>query len=82
MQVKTFTGATSQEVLARIKAEMGPEAVILGNRTYRRNGVVCHEITAGLERNESESRNQEAGAPAVGANGTRSGCRSRIRSSL
>lgn len=63
MQVKTFTGATSQEVLARIKAEMGPEAVILGNRTYRRNGVVCHEITAGLERNESESRNQEAGAP-------------------
>lgn len=50
MQVKTFTGATSQEVLARVKAEMGPDAVILGNRTYRKNGVVCHEITAGLER--------------------------------
>lgn len=50
MQVKTFTGATSQEVLAMVKAEMGPDAVILGNRTYRKNGVVCHEITAGLER--------------------------------
>lgn len=50
MQVKTFTGASSQDVLAMIKAEMGPDAVILGNRTYRKNGVVCHEITAGVER--------------------------------
>lgn len=50
MQVKTFTGSSSQEVLAMVKAEMGPDAVILGNRTYRKNGVVCHELTAGLER--------------------------------
>lgn len=50
MQVKTFTGPSSQEVLAQVKAEMGPDAVILGNRTYRQDGVVCHEITAGLER--------------------------------
>lgn len=55
MQVKTFTGATSQEVLAMVKAEMGPDAVILGNRTYRKNGVVCHEITAGLERDSQTS---------------------------
>lgn len=55
MQVKTFTGATSQEVLAMVKAEMGPDAVILGNRTYRKNGVVCHEITAGLERDTHAS---------------------------
>lgn len=54
MQVKTFTGATSQEVLAQVKIEMGPEAVILGNRTYRKNGVVQHEITAGLERQAPE----------------------------
>lgn len=52
MQVKTFTGTSSQEILAKIKAEMGPDAVILGNRTYRKNGVVCHEITAGLDRQE------------------------------
>ena len=63
MQVKTFTGATSQEILARIKVEMGPDAVILGNRTYRKNGVVCHEITAGLERPKTESASG-AGAPA------------------
>ena len=61
MQVKTFTGATSQEVLAMVKAEMGPDAVILGNRTYRRNGVVCHEITAGVERKSPPS----ASAPAM-----------------
>lgn len=64
MQVKTFTGATSQEVLAMVKAEMGPDAVILGNRTYRKNGVVCHEITAGLERDNPAS---PQAAPAMGA---------------
>lgn len=57
MQVKTFTGTTSQDVLAQIKAEMGPDAVILGNRTFRKNGVVLHEMTAGLE------RGQEQGGP-------------------
>ena len=50
MQVKTFTGSSSGEVLAQVKAEMGPDAVILGNRTYRKNGIICHEITAGVER--------------------------------
>ena len=51
MQVRTFTGASSQEILARIKAEMGPEAVIIGNRTFKKNGEICHEITAGIDRN-------------------------------
>lgn len=66
MQVKTFTGATSQEVLAMVKAEMGPDAVILGNRTYRKNGVVCHEITAGLERDSQHSPQPQSvfGVPA------------------
>lgn len=62
MQVKTFTGASSQEVLAQVKAEMGPDAVILGNRTYRKNGVVCHEITAGLERPGPGAATQAPGA--------------------
>lgn len=65
MQVKTFTGASSQEVLARVKAEMGPDAVILGNRTYRKNGVVCHEITAGLERNAPGSPAAPSGPDAA-----------------
>lgn len=50
MQVKTFSGASSQEVLAQIKRELGADAVILSNRTYRKNGVLCHEIMAGVER--------------------------------
>lgn len=63
MQVKTFTGAASQEILARIKAEMGPDAVILGNRTYRKNGEVCHEITAGMERSQSGNGAPVSGVP-------------------
>ena len=55
MQVKTFTGTSSGEVLAQVKTEMGPDAVILGNRTYRKNGVICHEITAGVERQTQAS---------------------------
>lgn len=49
-----------------VKAEMGPDAVILGNRTYRSNGVVCHEITAGLERENQYSAPAQTGlgAPA------------------
>ena len=66
MQVKTFTGSSSQEVMAQIKAEMGPEAVILGNRTFRKNGVTLHEITAGLERQHSGST---AGATAAAPEG-------------
>ncbi len=61
MQVKTFTGASSQEVLAQVKAELGPDAVILGNRSFRRNGVVCHEITAGIDRGQAS----EASAPSA-----------------
>ena len=45
MQVRTFTGASSQEILARIKAEMGPEAVIIGNRTFKKNGEICPVAT-------------------------------------
>ena len=55
MQVKTYTGSSTQEVLAQIKAELGPEAVILGSRAFRKNGVRYHEMTAGLERAPSAS---------------------------
>lgn len=61
MQVKTFIGSSSQEALAMVKAEMGPDAVILGNRTYRKNGAVCHEITAGLERDAPAASQAQPG---------------------
>lgn len=75
MQVKTFTGASSQEVLAQIKAEMGPDAVILSNRTYRKDGEFRHEIMAGLDRPVQAQQPQAAQAapqtasPAPGAGG-------------
>jgi len=50
MQVKNFTGTNTQEVLARIKAELGPDAVILSNRSFKKGGLRCHEVTAGIER--------------------------------
>ncbi|MDR0466427.1 MAG: flagellar biosynthesis protein FlhF [Deltaproteobacteria bacterium] len=50
MQVKSFTGTSTQEVLAQIRAEMGPDAVILSNRSFKKGGLRCHEVTAGIER--------------------------------
>ena len=50
MQVKSFTGTSTQEVLARIKAELGSDAVILSNRSFKKGGLRCHEVTAGIER--------------------------------
>ncbi|MCL2123914.1 MAG: flagellar biosynthesis protein FlhF, partial [Desulfovibrionaceae bacterium] len=50
MQVKSFTGTSTQEVLARIKTELGPDAVILSNRSFKKGGLRCHEVTAGIER--------------------------------
>ena len=61
MQVKTFTGGTSQEILARIKAEMGPDAVILSNRTYSEHGAVVYEITAGVDRGAENTLPRNSG---------------------
>ncbi|MDR1778020.1 MAG: flagellar biosynthesis protein FlhF [Desulfovibrio sp.] len=65
MQVKTFTGRTSQEILARIKAEMGPDAVILSNRTYTQDNSVVHEITAGVDRESSENLFPHSNGPGI-----------------
>lgn len=73
MQVKTYIGATTQEVLARIKAELGADAVILGNRTFRKNGVRCHEFTAGIERPTTSPAPRSAPSSAGVANDPPSG---------
>lgn len=49
MQVKTFTGTSTKEVMARIKAELGPDAIILSNQKHVRNGVNHFEIMAALD---------------------------------
>lgn len=50
MHVKTYTGSTTSAVLANIKADLGPDAVILDTRETDRNGRVEIVITAAVER--------------------------------
>ncbi len=51
MHVKTYTGSHSQDVLAQVKADLGPDAVILGSRELTGpHGEHIFEITAGLDR--------------------------------
>lgn len=63
MQVKTFTGTSTQDVLASVKAELGPDAIILGSREFRKDGQRLFEITAGIERTEAPT-------PGASADGT------------
>ncbi len=50
MQVKTFLGKSTQALLTQIKEELGPDAIILSNRTLRRDGERVYEVTAGVDR--------------------------------
>jgi len=63
MQVKSFTGTSTQEVLARIKAELGPDAVILSNRSFKKGGLRCHEVTAGIERSDKNQDGTDHAMP-------------------
>ena len=49
MRMKTFTAATSTAAFAKVKAELGQEAVILSNKTVMENGCKCCEIVAAVE---------------------------------
>ncbi len=51
MQVKTYTGTSTTSLLAAIKADLGPEAVILETRESKENGAKKVTITAALDRN-------------------------------
>ncbi|WP_457571046.1 flagellar biosynthesis protein FlhF [Desulfovulcanus sp.] len=50
MQIKTFRGKTSSEVMARIKKEVGPDAVILSSENITENGQKWYEVVVALER--------------------------------
>ncbi len=50
MQVKTYVGRRTQDILAQIKEELGPDAIILSNRSLRKDGQRYYEVTAGVER--------------------------------
>lgn len=49
MRVKTFRGESMRAVLAKVRQELGPEAVILGNQTVREEGRTLCEVMAALE---------------------------------
>lgn len=49
MHVKTYTGSSTSQVLANIKADLGPEAVILDTRETVRDGAATIVVTAALE---------------------------------
>ena len=52
MQVKTFLGKDPAQVLAQVKDELGPEAVILTSRDVSKGSVQLYEVVAGVERDE------------------------------
>jgi len=51
MHVKTYVGTNSHELLAQINRELGPDAVVIGNRSFRKSGIRYHEMTVGVENN-------------------------------
>ncbi len=49
MRMKTFKAANSTAAFAKVKAELGKDAVILSNKTVTENGCKCCEIVAAVE---------------------------------
>lgn len=68
MHVKTYTGSSTSQVLASIKADLGPDAVILDTRETARNGSAEIVITAALERAGGPS--PKSAAPRGNGNGS------------
>ncbi|MGN6367776.1 MAG: flagellar biosynthesis protein FlhF [Phycisphaerae bacterium] len=73
MNVKTFQGPSIAEALAKVKQELGSNAVILHTRSFKRGGVMglgaktVIEITAGVNVNVQARKKTAAAASAVNA---------------
>lgn len=63
MQVKTFTGTSTKDIMARIKEELGPDAIILSNQKHNSKGVTCYEIMAALDVPQPTAGTVESVAP-------------------
>ena len=70
MQVKTFTGTSTKDIMARIKDELGPDAIILSNRKSSRGGVISYEIMAALDVPAAAKDAPIEGQPGVGGDET------------
>lgn len=53
MYTKVFTGNNAKEALAKVKQELGSEAIILTSRQIEENGVKRYQVTARLEEPEA-----------------------------
>ncbi|QGY41010.1 flagellar biosynthesis protein FlhF [Pseudodesulfovibrio cashew] len=49
MRMKTFRAATSTAAFAKVKADLGEDAVILSNKTVTEDGCKCCEIVAAVD---------------------------------
>jgi flagellar biosynthesis protein FlhF len=71
MRIKRYEAPTIQEALQKVKKDLGPEAVILYTKTFRKGGVLglfgkpMAEITAGIDLNlmDDVARRKTASAP-------------------
>jgi flagellar biosynthesis protein FlhF len=72
MRIRRYEAPTIQEALMKVKKDLGPEAVILYTKTFRKGGVLglfgrpMAEITAGVDLNllDDVSRRKSSTAPA------------------
>lgn len=62
MRVKTYRGTDTRSVLARIRSELGPDAVILSTRSCKDDGANACEITAALDDSPPAGKARPGGA--------------------
>lgn len=70
MQIKTYTGRNATAVLARVKAELGPDAVILSSRECREGERAWHEMSVGVEHAAAPGTARSASGPSAGPGGS------------
>lgn len=63
MQVRTFTGTSTKDIMARIKTELGPDAIILSNQKRSVKGMTTYEIMAALDVPPAATASAETAAP-------------------
>jgi flagellar biosynthesis protein FlhF len=70
MLIKRFEADSMAEALARVRAELGPHAIVLGTKTLRRErarfGLFARslvEVTAGVDRDAAPGANAASGPP-------------------
>src|SRR5204862_5940714 len=68
MRIKRYEAPTIQEALMKVKKDLGPEAVILYTKTFRKGGLLglfgkpMAEITAGVDLNLLEDAAKKRGS--------------------